>query len=108
MEEYDIALINRNEQSKQKRKERQNCIALQKSSFKRSIEEKLPKGSVAVKVNSQRHEDKRSRGEDDLAQPQNEAGASPHGTRYMVSRHGMLGGCGCCFSNIGWDLKSQW
>ncbi|KAL3515219.1 hypothetical protein ACH5RR_022121 [Cinchona calisaya] len=42
------------------------------SSFNtKNTKKELPKGSVAVKADSQRHEEKRSRGEDDLAQSQN-------------------------------------
>jgi hypothetical protein len=40
--------------------------------------EELPESSVAVELNAQRHEKKRGRGKDGLAQSQREAGAGPH------------------------------
>ena len=44
----------------------------------RKENEELPESSVAVEFHTQRHEKKRSRGKDGLAQPQREASTCPH------------------------------
>lgn len=63
-------------------KNRQKNISINKEARlskkqEREENEELPESSVAVEINTQRHEKKRGGGKEGLAQSQREAGAGP-------------------------------
>lgn len=103
---FGSPLKSRTGEEKKAYKDRRYHIAVRKNqaSTRTNMEEELPKGSIAVKVDSQRHGEKRSRGKDSLAQSQNKAGAGPHGPWNVLYGHMMKNGCcWCCCSCMEWD-----